>query len=282
MRTPTYTLLTTMSAGVALLTACTRTPAPSVDPTPRARDVVPAPMDSTSTGTAVLTRVYQPGTVRYVYRSISTVQSISGDSVPRMDSTRVTALFTATFSESPVRESVRVVSRVDSLQLTTMSPNVVRSSTPEIRPSREDTLEIERVTGKIKRAGRQPSACSQDTQEPFFRGDEMTPVIPQRAAVRKSWADTTVHQTCRGGLVLEIRQIARYRLLDNSQSDLDRQIIRVMENQITGTGTQWEQPVEANGRGVAVDTLVITGTNSRLHTITGSARTEIEFRSARR
>jgi hypothetical protein len=60
------------------------------------------------------------------------------------------------------------------------------------------------------------------------------------------------------------------------------QIVRTTEVLITGSGSQWQQPVEASGHGTAVDTLMISISRSRLQSISGFTQLEMSFKSALR
>jgi hypothetical protein len=278
------TVVAITCTGCFVVTACARRPVATVEPSTRVSDVLKASQDSTTVAGTLSTQLFRPGVVRYIYRGLSTVQSISGDSIPRTDSIRISALLTTAFLEPVTRQTMRAVSRVDSLQVATL-PNAFVPLVPPVqaRAEPDDTLEIERTTGRI-RLMRPRTACSQATREPLLRGDEVIPVVPQRASMLRSWVDTTIRQLCRGGVTLRVTHAARYRLAEDNQSgpDLDQRIVREVESQIAGVGTQWEQPVEATGRATTLDTLSITNTTGRLHTVHSHSRTEIEFRSSQR
>lgn len=231
-----------------------------------------------------LSALYAPGTVQYVYGATSIVQSVSGDSVPRIDSTRVTANLSATFQADPAGKLVRAITRADSIDITIV-PNVAgtRARMAGNQVEQQDTLEFDRGTGRIRLDRPVGQVCGQETTAPFFRGDELMPALPHRMNPGV-WTDTTVRQVCRAGVALQLTQIARYQLLPQIATDsvADYRIVRITESRIAGTGTQWQQPVEVLGRGAATDTFVVGRQDMRLRQAAMSARVEIEFRSERR
>jgi hypothetical protein len=57
------------------------------------------------------------------------------------------------------------------------------------------------------------------------------------------------------------------------------EIIRTSDVVVTGSGAQWQQPVQASGHGNSVDTLRVRQFPLRLSSIIGNASLEIDFRS---
>ena len=276
---------TTFCLSVFLFAGCVRQVAPSEEVSPAG---IPTSKSSDSTATLLrpFATLYAPGTVHYRYEATSVTQSIAGDSIPRIDSVRVMAVLSATFQAGSSPQLVQAITQADSIRLTSM-PNVgVAGARVELsqRGKQQDTLEIDRTTGRA-RAKQHARSCDQETIDPMFRGDEIIPAIPERVPVSKTWADTLTRQSCRGGIPLRVTQIARYELAPRSDGDsaASYRIIRVTETQVSGTGIQWQQSVEASGHGITTDTLTISQHGApRLQRVATTSRAEIGFRSARR
>ena len=276
---------TTFCLSVFLLVGCVRQVVPSEEASPAG---IPTSRSSDSAA-AILSpfaALYAPGTVHYRYEATSVTQSIAGDSIPRTDSVRVLAVLSATFQAGSSPQLTQVVTHADSIQLTSTSNVGAMGARVELnrRDTQQDTLEIDRITRRA-RPKRHMQSCTQETIDPIFRGDEIIPAIPERVPVSRTWVDTLTRQICRGGIPLRITQIARYEVAPRGGADsaASYRIIRVTETQVSGTGMQWQQSVEASGRGAATDTLTIAQYGSpRLQHVVTTARTEIGFRSPRR
>jgi hypothetical protein len=124
--------------------------------------------------------------------------------------------------------------------------------------------------------------CHQESSNQLFRGDEVTPAIGSRTLQSQNWIDTSLFSGCRGGIPLRITRIAEYRATSPTAQNLDTgtiQIIRTSDVLITGSGSQWQQPVQVSGHGSSVDTLKLRQLPLRLFSITGNSHLEIDFRS---
>jgi hypothetical protein len=276
---------TTFCLCLLLVTACAQQGPPSETVSPAAIPKSRSP-DSTAIFAGSLTTLYSPGTVQYRYQATSVTRSTSGDSIPRTDSMHVTAVLSATFQASSSPGLIQVITQADSIQLASIPNAGVIGSRIELsqRGRQQDTLEINRITGQV-RSRPYTRSCNQETIDPVFRGDEIIPAIPGRVPVSKSWVDTLTREICRGGIPLHMTQITRSELARNSKADstASYQVIRFTETQLSGTGLQWQQPVEASGYGTTTDTLTISHSGSlRLQHVVTTSRVEIGFRSARR
>jgi hypothetical protein len=261
-----------------LLSACTTRGTPVIrQPIPSGPNAK-GPADSSSVPSSTATSIYQPGDVTYTYQSQA--RTAIEDSVPRTDSTRLTAIILAKYSTSGQSRSAHVTIMTDSVMISALP-----AFTPASRlPSQEFSLEIDLATGKTSTTGSTQQSCSQDVLEGPFRGDEVAPVIPMNSEIQ-TWADTSRYTMCRGGILLNFTRVANYRrdvpgsLPGNGAST---RVLRTSDVLITGTGTQWQQAVEAFGRGTTVDTLVIQTTPPRLQRVSGTGQLEVLFKSALR
>lgn len=256
-------------------------------PVPRPPDAASVPGSNTDSATSrgsFLPNIYSPGKVSYEYHARTTIQSVAGDSIPRSDSSWLDATISAEFAQPSQQGVIPVTVQVDSGSVSTF-PNGRISSNP-LRAENYG-LEIYSPSGRVTPNSPQDSvACSLDAPSNLFRGDEITPVLRLGIPKDRSWADTTQYQTCRGGVQLHVRRLARYRVEANDSTVVpspEARLVRVAEITVTGAGTQWQQPVSVTGRGVAIDTLLVgyaaNTAAPRLRLLSGSSRTELEFQS---
>jgi hypothetical protein len=264
---------------LVMLTAACVQPSSSPSPLPPSTHEVPAAHDSTRIGSGLAVNIYRPGSMSYDYTLTSRIRSITGDSIPRVDTTEVSALVSATFGSSEGRSAYRAEIAIDSAVITSSS------ITGENRfvPRRVQSISIDPESGKLQHVQVEPTSCTFGQSEPPLLGDELLPVIPARDIVGRSWADTTRYQLCRGGVALLVTRVARYRAqMDNPLPEgtaASIRVFRVSEVTFTGQGNQWQQPVQASGIGSSIDTLTIGGTPARLRSINGSSQMQIEFHS---
>lgn len=265
---------------IVLATACTHQRAgPTDQQNPIAR--TSAIVDSTSAHPD-LPSVYSPGYVRYSYHGTAVIHSIAGDSIPRVDSSRITAVLSATF-QAPVGQRTQVTTRADSLQVVTL-PNTSITQTVESWPNSEWILTIDSRNSQVQLINEPvPRTCGHETRESPLRGNEIVPVISPEAPKRQSWSDTATYRICRGGIEFVVGQMTHYRVLaSGAETGISYSLLRTSESQLTGSGLQWQQAVHATGRSLGVDTLLIDRATGRLSRITGTARLEMKFQSARR
>ena len=276
-----YRPLIIASSYMMAIAACTRSGTAVGEQSPQS----PVPIlarDSTLSNFSPST-VFGSGELTYEYSSVAVIRAV-GDSLPRTDSIETTALLATTFQATPPRQSIRVTTRIDSLVVRPLMPNAQSPSTSSQQSqsyaSDLRTLEIDPTTGRII-SHDEPSTCTQDTRDAILRGDEVLPRIPQQRARIRSWSDTTSRQLCRGGLQLEVSQVAHYDLLTTDDT-VDAQLIRSVESRLAGKGVQWRQPVEATGHATAIDTFFISRSTNRIERVASNSQTEINFQSSRR
>jgi len=222
--------------------------------------------------------IYRPGIVRYDYRLMSTIQSIAGDSIPRTDTTRITAILTGTFNGNGTQQVIDATVKADSILVLTQSlAGPVSSIQTQFVP-----LRIDRTTGRIVSPRATITECTQETVDFVFRGDEIIPALHRNGSAAQSWADTTISEVCRGGIRLQLTRIARYRVEASQGLALSIIVLRVSDVHVAGNGLQWQQPVQAFGDGTAIDTLAVAGNPARVQRISGVSRVSLEFQSSMR
>ena len=264
---------------VGLVFACTAQ-RPSVASTPVSTDPsAPRSADSIRAPTASSYGIYQPGDARYTLQLKSIIQTITGDSVPRVDSSRLTAILSTKYSLVAQSRFIRGVVTTDSVALSTFVP----LSTPTvILPNQTYSIDIDPLSGRIT-VNRGAQACTQEGVDGPFRGDEVTPAISSNST--QTWADTSMYTACRGGVLLRFTRISSYQrdvTLSSSTSDSLTRIFRTVDLTVTGAGTQWQQTVETTGHGVSADTLWIRSIRPQLQAVSSTARLELFFKSALR
>ena len=268
------------------LAGCATRPTPSSSPaSPASQGDRPpvTPLDSTVRASSTPLDIYQAGSIRYDYRLTSTVQSIAGDSIPRTDSVRITAVLTATFSGDPAQRVVDATLKADSI-IVAAQPG---STAPSSLQTQFVPLRLDRSSGRITSPRAVLAECTQETQDVVFHGDEIVPAVLREGSASRSWADTSASEVCRGGLRIQLARIARYRVeaptpTQPAQTTVQTTVIRVTDVRVTGNGVQWQQPVQVSGEGAAVDTLFMGGIPSRLRQLSGQSQMELEFRSPMR
>lgn len=253
-----------------VLQACASNPSrpPSADPGPVT--ATPSPTPDSSSADNVLPNIFRAGRLTYDLTISSIVQSVAGDSVPRTDTTTAAAIVAVTLTAGSDVQTIQAVIRIDSahvsgqsaLQRDTLGPYAI-----SISPQR--AVRVSKPTTRL---------CSLE-QPQLLSGDEVLPALPIGSALPVEWVDTTRYDLCRGGISFRVTRIAQYRArtaVSARQSD-SVMIIRSTQVSLEGRGTQWQQPVEATGRGASTDTLTIA--HQRLVGINGITSVEITFRS---
>lgn len=264
---------------VGLLAACTPQTRPTPSPPITRNPSIPTSPDSTRASARTKLSIYQPGSTRYAFQLQSVVQSVIGDSVPRVDSSRLTAIFSANYTPVPQSRFIRAFVATDSVTVSTLSAPV---TAPLVLPNQSYSLDIDPLSGKVT-VGRTVQTCSQEMLEGPFHGDEVTPAIPANSA--QSWTDTSTYSGCRGGVSLRFTRVSNYRRDTIASSQTGEPLVRVfrvVDVVVTGFGSQWQQAVQATGHGTSTDTLTIRMTPPRLQSVSGSGRLELLFKSALR
>ena len=219
-----------------------------------------------------LTNSFHPGRVIYDLTVTSVIESLVGDSVPRVDSVRLSSVVSAEFTMSVREPQIDANTQADSTRLVLATNQAIQLGTVRQKYT------IDR-SGRVHRIPSTPQACGMGADNPVT-GEEILPRLPSVGALPQSWSDTTRYDLCRGGVLLHAIRVATYHrfpLPDSSTST--SQFIRHSHLMLTGRGSQWDQPVEATGSGDSIDTLTVSHTESRLTRIDGSARLEIQFLS---
>jgi hypothetical protein len=223
--------------------------------------------------------IYQPTGVRYALQLKSVVQTTMGDSVPRVDSSRLTAVLSTKYSPVPQSRFIRGVMTTDSVTLWTLTN---AGLPPVVLPNQSYFMDIDPPIGKVV-VSRATQACTQEKDDGPFHGDEITPSISTTGV--QSWTDSSTYSVCRGGVLFRFARVANYRrdTVSASQiSDSLARVFRTVDLVVVGTGSQWQQAVEATGHGTSVDTLMIHIKRSQLQSVSGTGRLEISFKSALR
>jgi hypothetical protein len=261
---------------ILVATGCARPPVITSTPSVT-REPQPIKTDSTR-GSTTNWDIYQAGSIQYDYRLTSTVQVLAGDSIPRTDSTRMTAVLVATFSDEPTHRFTDVSIKADSIRLTALpaTPSAAGNVLTEFH-----TLRLDQSTKHISTSRSPLSDCTETTVDLMLHGDEVVPALPQQPTIR-SWADSSVFELCRAGVKLQFNRIARYRLDDMQTLTDQRRVFRAVDLQISGSGIQWQQPVQVTGTGTSVDTLVFAQNPIRLRAVSGMSQINLEFRSPTR
>ena len=216
------------------------------------------------------TDLFRPGNAIYDYRTVSVVRVTLGDTVPRVDTSTVSALLSATFQTSGsdnLTTQVRIT--VDSITVQTRSSPILHF-TPYT-----DTLRITTATGKVTLVGSQNALCEIQAHDALVRSDDVVPVLSgKRAAI---WGDTSVRQVCRAGIQLEAHRVVTYQL---DSTATDPRLLRSTVTTFNGQGTQWNQPVESVGQSISTDTLFLDLTSrQRIERVRGFTRLQLSFKS---
>ena len=257
------------------LTACTRQPV--LSPVPEIRlDSTPLKVapDSVTRSSSWLSQIYRPGVVYYQYNAASSVELTELGSLKQVDSSRISAVLAVSFPEVTSQGLQLITTRAESLSVLAQSGLVAST-----RPSEEHGAVFSQRARKVQ-VTRQDERCTQQSNESVFRGDELTPILPQESTGRSSWVDTTGFQICRGGIQLQVTRVAHYQVDTQHIDQSNLKITRLITAQIRGQGFQWQQPVEAIGQSTGIDTLIFGSSSRRLTSIHGGAQLELEFRSS--
>lgn len=218
----------------------------------------------------------RPSTSRYTYRANATITAI--DSISRTDSIQTSAVVTVTLTASISSDVEVAIVQVDSAVIQASSST---TSSTTINQSEEHKASINTKTGHVGLLPRE-QLCTQQSNEPILRGDEVLPVI-RRVIETQRWIDTSQYQFCRGGINFQMTRIAEYfatTLSDTSANN--RYITRTVAIELRGQGTQWQQSVQALGHGSATDTLYLTEGFSRLQRLVTHSQVSIDFLSTMR
>ena len=215
-------------------------------------------------------QLFHPGSIVYDYRTVSIVHTTLGDTVPRTDTSTITAVLHVMFQQ-PTGTSLTIQARVDT---DSIASRTGIGSTIQF-PIQTDTLKINTTTGKVEFPNQNQSSCDINTREAVVRTDEVIPTV--LANHRETWNDTLDRRICRAGIQLEAHRVTTYQI-DSTASRF--QLLRRTRTTFTGRGAQWNQPVEASGQSTSEDTLVLEMTGQRrIQQIRGSTRLELSFRS---
>jgi len=242
---------------------------------PTAPHPASAPVDSSVRRDSATSRVsvvdlFRSGNAVYDYHAVSTIRVATGDTIPRADTSIVTAVVSVIF-EAPVRDNLTTQARItsDSIMVRTGINSIVRSN------SRTDILKINTGTGKVRSTDSQNLPCTIQTQDALIRVDDIVPSLPTTRVT--TWSDTVIRHICRAGIQLETHRVASYQL-DSAANEA--RILRTTTTTFTGRGVQWDQPVESTGQSSSIDTLFFDPiTRRRITHIQGSTRLQLNFRS---
>ena len=261
---------------ILLLSACvqpqTRTGTPAASPPTR------TPLSDSSERRSLQSTAFSTGTISYLYENTAAIESTFGDSLPRFDSIQTTAVVTINFRQA-VGETIATVTTDSTRAAFTSSSAAGRSM--ETWPNDTRAVVIDQTTGRTTMPT-MTGTCTQESRELPLLGTETIPVLPATTPITTSWVDTLTRELCRGGVLLRFRHTLRYRLEPMLGSEFVYRVIRDTESEIMGNGRQWQQDVQATGRGAAADTFLIAKPSSRISHISGSSRLEISFRTALR
>jgi len=202
-----------------------------------------------------------------------------GDSVPRVDSSRLTTILYAKYSAVAQSRFVRGVMTTDSVTLSTFANAGVSTV---VLPDQSYSMDIEPLIGKVT-VSHTTKACTQENNDGPFHGDEVTPSIPSSGT--QLWSDTSTYSVCRGGVLFRFTRVASYRrdtVFASQVSDSLVRVFRTVDVVVAGTGSQWQQAIEATGHGTSVDTLTIHTKRSRLQSVSSTGRLELTFKSTLR
>lgn len=218
--------------------------------------------------------IFTPGSVRYDYRAIATIQSTLGDTVPRIDSTQVTAVLTAMFAADSTQALVNAITRVDSLQV--RSPTISYKPSPHVEPI---VVRIDRQTGRLLAHAPGSLDCTETTPELMFQGDEVTPVLLRSSVTKKTWTDTAIVTVCRSGILMRLTKERTSHIDSQITSTNETRVIRLTSLKVTGTGSLWHQRVSVSGHGTSTDTLILAGQPTRLQRVSTKSEMMLTFQS---
>jgi len=256
---------------VLFLAGCTTTrPSPAPErPDPQVQKPI---RGDSSTSVRAATSPFDTGRLDYNFRIFSITHVLAGDSTPRADSSLVVGILIATLSVSLSRNTVLARVKSDSVTVTTGSGTSV-----PISPGELFLFTIDTRTGQVMQTNRQttPDCGSGISDSSPIYGREVLPNISIPAT--QAWADTVHTSMCRGGALLTVTRIASYTHLQSPDSV--KQLLRLTQFHIAGTGRQWNQKIEVSGEGSSLDTLRLSGFPIRLTQITGRSQVRFVFRT---
>lgn len=217
--------------------------------------------------------IYQPGIQRYDYRLDAVVKSIAGDSIPRVDSSQITAVLTTSF-QMPVQGMLEAHIEVDSAMVVVQG----HAATVHALPSQSFRFKINPTTGQVLQrggvVGYDSALCSNLASNSSFHGTELLPRIKPGA---RTWTDSSVVRECRDSVIFVFSRTMHYQV--SEPVGPVRQLIRLTEARVTASGSQWSQPVDVSGKGSSVDTFFISQSPPRLQRLSGTSQLEIGFQS---
>lgn len=234
-----------------------------------------AVLDSTSridsaTHQSSLLQLFHTGNARYDYRTTSIVRITMGDTTPRVDTTSVSALMSATFRPIGTNNlTIQAIITADSVAIRTGSSASVQL------PAHVDTIRINAATGKHALSSQPTTSCNVQTQEAMIRVDDLVPVVFPTG--KTTWTDTLLWQVCRAGIQLQAHRVTAYQF-DSTAAEI--RLLRRSVTTFSGRGIQWNQPVESTGQSVSTDTLLLDLTSrQRIQEIRGVTQLQVSFQS---
>ena len=259
---------TVIIAGV-LLQACTASPSQRTGTDPSPVIATPSSRPDSSTHTA-FPNVFRAGTLTYDFTTSAIVQSTTGDSIPRTDTSNAAAVITVVFTTGIDAQTIRAAIGVDSARV--VGQSVKHQDTPS-------TYVITALPQRATRISRSAAGSCTLEQSQLLTGDEILPALPIGGELQPQWTDTTRYELCRGGIPLRVTRVAHYQPYSTVLKQQDDSIVIIRSTQVAleGRGTQWQQSVDATGHGASTDTLTIV--QQRLAKINGTTSVEITFRS---
>lgn len=239
------------------------------EPSASQAQLPPTPRDSSlsrSVANTVTSSLLRPGRVSYVSKTVSIIQALTGDSIPRVDSVTVNARITMSLSSNQ-SETIQGILTTDSII------RRINSTLPDFPENMADTVLLSSTGDKIVRQSTTAVDCGEHTQT-VVRVDDLLPLIPRQSHL--IWTDTLDREVCQAGIRLHAHQITRYQA---DSTTFPSQLIRNRSTTFTGNGSQWNQPVSISGQSTSTDTLVIDRVMQRLVSTHGAHDLELNFQS---
>jgi hypothetical protein len=241
-----------------------RSPIPATQP-------ANATIDSLGSKSATPETIYGPGQLQFALRLEAIIRA-TGDTLHQPDSSQMTALATVLFRNGE-RNSIDAIIAIDSIR------RFFPGNTSQAFPNQELAFTINQESGHpIPKTSSAQNNCDTDTTQVPFSGVELLPTIP--LLPRASWVDTSNIHVCRGGARLTLQRVSAYQLLPGESPT---RITRKSQVTVTGTGRQWNQPVQVTGDGISSDTIWLTTTHPRrLDRLDSTSQLNVSFRSSLR
>ena len=256
--------------GISTTVAFCTTPRSSTTP-PIPQQPPTATSDPSGTSRVSSQTVYSPGESQYTVEVLAVIRTVLPDTLRRIDSTRTTAVATLLF-KSTMPNEIEALVAFDSVR------KVIPGNVSQSLPSQHFRFTLNVTTGGVavsSNTGKTQVDCSVESFQSPFSGTEALPRIP--APLVPTSVDSSDFHSCRGGVALNFHRVSTHTLTVHDSGD---QITRSTYVTVTGTGKQWDQPVDINGNGSATDTIWVTREPSRrVSRVTGTSRLDITFRS---